>query len=49
MTTRAPAGTPLMRQYARIKEQHRDAILFFRMGDFYETLRDNEVTAATKP
>ena len=38
-----------MRQYARIKEQHRDAILFFRRGDFFETFRDNEVTAATKP
>jgi len=29
-------GTPLMRQYQQIKSQHRDAILFFRMGDFYE-------------
>src|SRR5688572_14981580 len=46
MKTRAPAGTPLMRQYARIKEQHRDAILFFRMGDFYETFMDDAVTAA---
>src|SRR5687767_7094648 len=35
-----------MRQYARIKEQHRDAILFFRMGDFYETFMDDAVTAA---
>jgi DNA mismatch repair protein MutS len=35
-----------MRQYARIKEQHRDAILFFRMGDFYETFQDDAVTAA---
>ena len=41
--------TLLMRQSARIKGQHRVALLFFRMGDFYETLRDNEVTAATKP
>ncbi|HUP32359.1 MAG TPA: DNA mismatch repair protein MutS, partial [Gaiellaceae bacterium] len=31
---------------ARIKEQHRDAILFFRMGDFYETFQDDAVTAA---
>src|SRR5687767_14327304 len=35
-----------MRQYTRIKEQHRDAILFFRMGDFYETFMDDAVTAA---
>ena len=48
MTARS-STTPLMRQYARIKEQHRDAILFFRMGDFHGTFRDNEVTAATKP
>ena len=45
MTTQAPA-TPLMRQYRRIKEQHRDAILFFRMGDFYETFEEDAVTAA---
>ena len=49
MKTKAAGTTPLMRQYARIKEQHRDAILFFRMGDFYETFQDNEVTAPTKP
>ena len=28
--------TPLMKQYLTIKGQHKDAILFFRMGDFYE-------------
>lgn len=33
----------MMRQYTRIKEQHRDAILFFRLGDFYEMFqRDAE-------
>jgi len=37
MTGRAAdAGTPLMQQYREIKSRHRDAILFFRMGDFYE-------------
>jgi len=30
------AGTPLMQQYREIKSRHRNAILFFRMGDFYE-------------
>src|SRR5687767_12408481 len=38
--------TPLMRQYARIKAQHGDAILFFRMGDFYEMFMEDAVTAA---
>ena len=28
--------TPMMRQYNEIKRQHKDAMLFFRMGDFYE-------------
>jgi DNA mismatch repair protein MutS len=35
-----------MRQYSGIKAQHRDAILFFRMGDFYEMFYDDAVTAA---
>ena len=30
------AGTPLMRQYAAAKREHPDALLFFRLGDFYE-------------
>ena len=30
------AATPLMQQYREIKSRHQDAILFFRMGDFYE-------------
>ena len=29
-------GTPLLQQYREIKSRHRDSILFFRMGDFYE-------------
>ncbi|HEY9450256.1 MAG TPA: DNA mismatch repair protein MutS, partial [Gemmatimonadaceae bacterium] len=32
----AGAATPLMQQYLEIKARHSDAILFFRMGDFYE-------------
>ena len=35
------ALTPAMAQYARMKDQHKDAILFFRMGDFYETFGDD--------
>ena len=30
-----------MAQYARMKDQHKDAILFFRMGDFYETFEED--------
>jgi DNA mismatch repair protein MutS len=29
------SATPAMRQYLDAKRQHRDAIVFFRMGDFY--------------
>ncbi len=28
--------TPLMRQWREVKSQHRDALVFFRVGDFYE-------------
>ncbi|MCR5695490.1 MAG: DNA mismatch repair protein MutS [Marinilabiliaceae bacterium] len=35
--------TPLMRQYNQIKAKHPDAILLFRMGDFYETFYDDAV------
>ncbi len=41
------ASTPLMRQYLAIKAQHQDAILFFRMGDFYEMFYDDAKTAST--
>ncbi len=33
--------TPLMRQYAKIKGRHPNAILLFRMGDFYETFEED--------
>lgn len=38
--------TPMMRQYLEIKSQYPDAILFFRLGDFYEMFLDDAVTAA---
>jgi DNA mismatch repair protein MutS len=44
MTTEA--STPLMRQYAAIKKEHPTALLFFRLGDFYELFFDDAVTAA---
>ncbi len=39
-------STPLMRQYAAIKKQHPNTLLFFRLGDFYELFFDDAVVAA---
>jgi DNA mismatch repair protein MutS len=39
-------STPLMRQYAAIKKQHPTALLFFRLGDFYELFFEDAVVAA---
>ncbi len=38
--------TPMMRQYLEIKSGHPDAILFFRMGDFYEMFLDDALLAS---
>src|SRR5437764_9974860 len=38
--------TPLMRQYAAIKKQHPTALVFFRLGDFYELFFEDAVVAA---
>jgi len=38
--------TPAMRQYLEIKENYKDAILFYRMGDFYEMFFEDAVTAS---
>lgn len=38
--------TPMMRQYMEIKAQYPDAILFFRLGDFYEMFMEDAVTAS---
>ena len=40
------ASTPLMQQYREIKARHQDAILFFRMGEFYEMFYEDAETAA---
>ncbi len=40
------ATTPLRRQYLRLKAQYPDAILFFRLGDFYETFDEDAEIAA---
>ena len=39
-------STPLMRQYAAIKKEHPTALLFFRLGDFYELFFEDAVVAA---
>ena len=33
--------SPMMKQYMEIKNQHKDSILFFRLGDFYEMFFDD--------
>ncbi len=38
--------TPMMAQYLEIKEAHADALLFYRMGDFYEMFFEDAVNAA---
>ena len=38
--------TPLMKQYIAMKQKHPDAILLFRVGDFYETFSDDAIAAS---
>jgi DNA mismatch repair protein MutS len=38
--------TPLMRQYYKIKDKHPDAVLLFRVGDFYETFGEDAIKTA---
>ena len=40
------AHTPMMQQYLRIKAEHPDILLFYRMGDFYEMFHDDAERAA---
>ena len=40
------AHTPMMQQYLRIKAEHPDMLLFYRMGDFYELFYDDAQRAA---
>ena len=40
------AETPMMKQFVEIKKQHPDAILLFRVGDFYETFSDDAISAS---
>ena len=38
--------SPMMKQYLEIKQQHKDEILFYRIGDFYEMFFDDAITAS---
>lgn len=40
------AETPLMKQYLELKSKHPDAVLLFRVGDFYETFSDDAIIAS---
>ena len=38
--------TPMQQQYARLKKENPDCILFFRLGDFYEMFNEDAIKAA---
>src|SRR5512133_1997352 len=42
----AQAATPMMRQYLETKARYPDALLFFRLGDFYEMFFEDALTAS---
>src|SRR5207247_916061 len=42
----APSVTPMMEQYQHLKAKAGDALLFFRMGDFYELFHDDAIVAS---
>ena len=46
MSEKSPQYSPVMQQYLRIKAQHPDELLFYRMGDFYELFFDDARKAA---
>jgi DNA mismatch repair protein MutS len=41
-----PTPTPMLRQYQELKQQHPGALLFFRLGDFYELFFEDAVTGS---
>ncbi|MEN8120663.1 MAG: DNA mismatch repair protein MutS [Bacteroidota bacterium] len=43
---KSPVKTPLMKQYLDIKSKHPDAILLFRVGDFYETFSEDAIKSS---
>ncbi len=45
-STNTPKETPLMKQHREIKDRYPDAVLLFRVGDFYETFSEDAIIAA---
>ena len=39
-------ATPMMQQYLKTKEEYKDCILFYRLGDFFEMFFDDALTAS---
>ena len=46
MKEKTPAETPLLKQYFEIKAQYPDALLLYRVGDFYETFSEDAIKAS---
>ena len=46
MSKTVVADTPVMKQFLDIKSKYNDAIILFRMGDFYETFLDDAVVTS---
>ena len=46
MAKKQSEDTPLLKQYFAVKAQHPEAILLYRVGDFYETYSDDAVLAS---
>ena len=44
--TRSALDTPMMRQFISVKAQYPDAVVFYRMGDFYEMFLDDAILVA---
>lgn len=44
--SRSALDTPMMRQYLSVKSQHPDAVVFYRMGDFYEMFLEDAIRCA---
>ena len=45
-TKKKQKATPMMRQYLEVKDRHKEYLLFYRMGDFYELFFEDAVLAA---
>jgi DNA mismatch repair protein MutS len=46
MAAKTEKLTPAMKQFSKFKQKYPDCILFFRMGDFYETFYDDAKTCS---